>query len=265
LVHAQRGITNKVEFGIWGGASNYHGDIRAAYENQYKLFRPAYGVYHRLNFDRRWAWRVTASAGSIHSADSLSNNTFEQTRNLSFRNRIIEVSTQLEFNFKHYVLGSRGNNFTPYLFVGIGVFVHNPQAYYMDEWFDLRPLGTEGQNYTIDSGVKRYKLHQLAIPFGGGLKWSVNKHLTLGFEVGYRSTFTDYLDDISGQYYSAEVLEAGPDGAIAAGLADRSPEVTTVPIGLEGRQRGDSRETDAYIFSGISISYTFRKFVCPFP
>lgn len=260
-----RGINNKVEFGIWGGASNYIGDIRAGYKEQLQLLKPAFGMYHRLNFDRRWAWRLAVGTGSITSADSLSSNQYERLRNLSFRSRIFEFSTDLEFNFQRYIMGDKRHNFTPYLFLGFAVFFHNPQAYYNGAWVDLQPLGTEGQNYFSDSGVRPYKLYQVAIPFGGGFKWSVNRHLTLGLEVGYRSTYTDYLDDVSTEYYSIEVLESGSNGATVAALADRSGEVTAVPIGIENRQRGDSRETDAYIFSGITISYTFRKFVCPFP
>jgi hypothetical protein len=263
VVVGQRGTVSKVEFGLWAGASNYVGDIRASYKNQYKLFSPALGGYYRYNMDKRWAWRLTVGMGSIHSADSLSENVYEQTRNLSFRSRLLEASTQLDFNFKRYELGSRKHNFTPYMFIGFGVFLHNPQALLNGEWHDLQPLGTEGQNYTSDSGIRRYRLYQVAIPYGGGFKWSVSRHLTLGFEVGYRATFTDYLDDISSTYYSAEVLESGPNGSVAAALADRSPEVTTIPIGIEGQQRGNSRDNDAYMFSGITISYTFRRFVCP--
>lgn len=265
LSSGQSGARNKVEFGFWGGSSHYLGDIRAAYKEQPKLVRPVLGAYYRHNFDTRWAWRLNFGTGWITSADSLSSNQHERLRNLSFRNRITEVSTDLEFNFFKYVLGHPRYNFTPYLFVGVGVFFHNPQAELNGEWFDLQPLGTEGQNFTGDSGLRPYKLYQVCVPFGGGLKWSMSNHLTIGLEVGYRATYTDYLDDISTQYYSIEVLETGPDGLNAAALADRSIELTTVPIGEEGRQRGDSRETDAYIFSGISISYTFRKFVCPFP
>jgi hypothetical protein len=263
--YAQFSARNKVELGLWGGTAHYLGDIRAEYKEQPGLVRPAFGAYYRYSFDQRWAWRLSFGTGWIHSADSLSSNQHERLRNLSFRNRITEVITDLEFNFVRYVPGHPRHNFTPYLFVGVGVFFHNPQAELNGDWLDLQPLGTEGQNYTGDSGLKPYKLYQVCVPFGGGFKWSLGNHLALGFEVGYRSTYTDYLDDISAQYYSIEVLETGPNGANAGALADRSPEVTTVPIGDEGRQRGDSRETDAYIFTGISISYSFRKFVCPFP
>jgi len=265
LSHGQQGFTNKVEFGIWGGTASYVGDIRPAYKEQIKLVRPAFGVYNRLNFDRRWAIRTSLNYGTITSSDHYSTNVYEQMRNLSFTNTIMEAATQLEFNFKKYVMGSSRYDFTPYTFLGIGIFLHNPKAELDGKWYDLQPLGTEGQFYPSETGLTQYKLFQVAVPMGGGFKWSVNKHLTLGFEVGYRATYTDYLDDISGEYYSTEVLATGPNGAIVAALADRSSEVVSIPIGEEGRQRGDSRSTDAYVFTGISISYTFRRFVCPWP
>lgn len=262
---AQRNFTNKTEFGLWAGGANYVGDIRAALQEQPGITRPAVGVYYRNNFDRRWSLKLMVAYGSITSADELSDNSHEQARNLSFRNTITEASMHVEFNFRKYILGQPRNNFTPYVFLGIGVFSHNPQAQFNGQWHDLQPLGTEGQLFTSQTGLSPYNLIQVSVPYGGGLKWSVTKHLTLGLEVGYRSTFTDYLDDISTQYYDNTVIRSGPSGDLAADLADRSGEVLAEPIGIEGRQRGDSRSTDAYVFSGITISYTFRKRICPPP
>lgn len=55
----------------------------------------------------------------------------------------------------------------------------------------LRPLQTEGKAYS-PIGV--------AIPFGLGFRYKLAKNWDLAFEVGWRYTFTDYLDDVSSTY-----------------------------------------------------------------
>ena len=106
---------------------------------------------------------------------------------------------------------------------------------------------------------------QLGIPIGGGVKYSLSKHWTLGLEFSYRQLFTDYLDDVSSVYADRSIIEDGENGDIAVQLADRSTEVDIIPIGEEGKQRGDSKRKDAFLFSGISLSYSIQHYKCPPP
>lgn len=258
-------ITQKYEFGFWGGFAAYAGDIYPSSKNTIDVFRPAFGVYHRINSNPRISYKFTASYGMITGADSLAENIYNKTRNLSFRSNIFEVSAQLEFNFFKFILDHKKYKFTPYFFVGIAGFYHNPQAFLNGEWHSLRDLGTEGQLFPDYSGNKPYSKFQLAIPLGGGFKYSITKGLSVGLEIGYRATFTDYLDDVSSIYIDQDVLESGQNGLLSASLADRSGEVVNEPIGVEGRQRGDTKRRDAYIFSGITIAYTIRNLRCPWP
>jgi len=197
--------------------------------------------------------------------DALSASIYEQARNFNFRSDIFEIATQFEFNFFPYLMGSEHNRFTPYVLLGIAVFHHNPKAYLNGSYIALQALGTEGQQFPEFYGRNPYKLFQISVPFGAGLKLNASKHLTLGFELGYRFTFTDYLDDISSTYVDANVLLSGANGQLAAALGDRSITSTGEPIGVEGKQRGDNQLRDAYIFSGISLSYTLRSLRCPYP
>ena len=253
------------EFGIWGGAANYIGDIRPAVTESYNIFSPAFGIFNRINFHKRFAIKTGFNYGIIRGDDQYGSSPFERSRNLSFHSEIFEVATQLEFNFFNYVLRSNKYYFSPYLFVGIAGFHFNPKADLNGETYELQPLGTEGQLYPGASGNEPYKLYQLSIPYGGGFKYNLSKNFTLCFEIGYRGTFTDYLDDISTSYQNPSLVGSGNNQPIAIALADRSGEVSNEPIGIVGRQRGDSKNNDAYIFTGISISYTFTKLLCPPP
>ena len=104
-------------------------------------------------------------------------------------------------------------------------------------------------------------MYQLALPIGGGLKFSVSDKLILGVNVGYRSAFTDYLDDVSSTYYDKSIL-LEKNGEISVALSDRSGETGIEPIGYMGKQRGRSDQRDWYIFSGIIISYKIRDAAC---
>ena len=68
----------------------------------------------------------------------------------------------------------------------------------------LQPLGTEGQQvsgkFPDRHYPKPYKRTQLSIPMGAGINYKVNRQINLGYEIGWRKTFTDYLDDVSGRY-----------------------------------------------------------------
>lgn len=265
-LQAQPGaMEQKWEFGFWLGAAHYSGDLSPSLTQYYQLFRPAGGVFSRINVNPRISFKTMVAAGTIVGDDTWSNNPYHQARNLSFRNTILEAGVHLEFNFFSFVLNSRDFRFTPYTFIGMGAFAHNPQAELDGEWYDLQPLGTEGQQFPDYSGRQPYSLVQIAIPYGGGFKWNVRDGLNVCFEIGYRGLYTDYLDDVSTTYIDNGVIAAGQNGGIAAALADRSGEVSTEPIGIEGKQRGNSQTVDAYIFSGIQVSYTIRRLRCPKP
>lgn len=258
-------FSQKYSFGFWLGSSAYIGDITPAYPNIYETLRPAGGIFSRINFNPRIAWKTSLNVATLIGDDHLSNNIYNQFRNLSFRTRVLDLSGQLEFNFFKYILNSDHNSATPYLLAGFSLFYFNPQAYYDGTWYNLQPLGTEGQQFPQYSGNEPYARVSWAFLYGGGIKLSIHKGFSMGFEAGYRSTFTDYIDDISTYYVDNDVIASGRDGGIAALLADRSRELAPEPIGLEGRQRGNSENFDHYLFMGINLALTIRKRRCPSP
>ncbi len=258
-------FSQRYSFGLWLGSAAYAGDITPSYPNIYHILRPAAGVFARINFDPRISLKSSINAATLTGDDHLSDNIYHQYRNLSFRTRTIDWSTQLEFNFFKYILNSTNNSATPYVFMGASIFYFNPQANYNGTWYDLQPLGTEGQQFPEYSGNEPYSRVSWAFLYGGGMKISIHKGFSMGFEVGYRSTFTDYIDDVSTFYVDNDVIAAGRDGAIAAILADRSGEVNTEPIGIEGRQRGNFENFDHYLFMGVDVALTIRKRRCPSP
>ncbi len=248
------------EVGFWLGASHYFGDLNTTTNLDYP--GPSGGLLFRYNANTRWAYTSSLNYGRVSYEDANNKNYYQQIRNLSFRSNIFEFSQRVEFNFFKYKKGDWRYNFTPYLTTGLSVFRYNPQALYQGDWIDLRPIGTEGQNDPTYSGHKKYHQFSMAIPIGGGIKYAMNHHWAFHVEILNHKTYTDYLDDVSTTYYSPTLIYIDP---LFAALSDRSGEITGEPIGVNGRQRGDSKKRDDYTFLSIGITYTWRDKRCPKP
>jgi hypothetical protein len=250
------------EFGIWGGITNYFGDLNT--KTSFKFVRPGAGAFYRYNIKKRGAWKSSINWGIAEFKDAATNTAWNKQRNLSFKTNIFDITSIIEFNFLEYDKESKKHWFTPYIGTGLSVFFFNPKAEYNGKWYYLQPLGTEGQNDPSYSGVKKYRLFSFAIPLVGGFKFSFKRNWNIGIEAGVRKTFTDYLDDVSGKYPSYASLPGGSTG-LAAALSDRSAENGGEKIGRAGYQRGQSPKKDDYLFGGITISYTIMKIQCPSP
>lgn len=232
------------EIGAFVGGSYYLGDINPA--NQFSQTQIAEGIFFRYNIDSRLALRFSAFRGELKSDDKVVK--YNEERGLKFQTPVNELSLQFEFNFLKYYIGSSLNYWSPYIFGGISYFSFKPEA----DGYDLRDLGTEGQNTA--NGDKKYSLNSFSIPFGIGVKYSLSKRFGLGLEWGIRKTFTDYIDDISKTYY----LEGEN---INTGVPE---EYYSDPSRLNevGMQRGNSKNNDWYSFAGISISYKINLSNC---
>ena len=230
------------EFGIFGGGSYYLGDINPS--KHFSFVKPAYGFVYRYNFTPNWTFKLNAFQGEVYSSDGEIE--FNTERNLHFKSKITEVSTQIELNFFKYVTGSDDYIFSPFIFTGISLFKYNPKAELAGEWYELQALGTEGQGTTVYPDRQSYNLVSFGIPFGVGFKLSVSDNISLAAEWGLRKTFTDYIDDVHSEYYPNSIL-------------DRTEyEEGETPVDKTGMQRGDPTTNDWYSFVGISITFRLK-------
>lgn len=292
-----------VSVGLGVNANQYFGDLHAfAGGNIAKTSRYRPGV--TLFLEKKISPHVGLSAAlswnriagdDFYNADPRED-PFQYTRNLSFRNDIFEFAAVAKYYFKknEYTYAERPA-FSPYVFVGAGLFYHNPKARIPEfapdgqrfanggEWRSLRDLGTEGQ-HSEHYDLEPYALFQPALPFGLGAQMKVNKNFSVNLEVCYRYIFTDYLDDVSGNYADLGALNS----ALAKVFSDRSQEVNSsngryprnFPLidqfteekmyqsaydgrfyevldgfGEEGMKRGDDSRSDFYLMAGIRLTY----------
>lgn len=245
---AQRGL----ELGAWIGMSHYFGDLHT--ELSLTDARLAGGVIARYNFDKRICLKTSVNFGGLKGSDQQSETTFELQRNLDFKSNIWDLSTQIEFNFLPYVHGSKDKFFTPYLFAGLSVFSFDPTTELNGQRYRLRDFGTEGQ--AIGQEYGRFALSPM---LGVGLKWDINVDWSFNVQLSIHPTSTDYIDDVSTVYPDLNNL-AFERGQLAADLSNRA---LTGGVGVPGRQRGNSRNNDSYVFFGISVMRYFGTLDCP--
>ena len=247
------------EFGITAGAAHYFGDLN----NRANLNRPkiALGGFFRRQFGNYISARIMGHYAKLGYSDIYSDNEYQKSRNLSFNTDIFELAIVGDFNFFKFIPTSPQHSFTPYASLGIGFVTYDPYAYYNNEKVYLRPLNTEGQ--TFYQGRKGYGTTALVVPVGFGVKYAISDKVNLSFEVNYRFTTTDYLDDVSKTYIGIDKFPSTSGGKSIAGIMqDRSFEVGP-PIGVEGRQRGFSKQKDQYAMAEIGVSFNLTSYRCP--
>lgn len=234
------------------GITQYFGDLNTKIVPN--RLGPVLSLNARYNFDTRIALKSSLSLARIGANDDNSSNNFERLRNLDFHSNIVDMTILGEFNFYKYEHGSKDFTYTPYLAAGFSIFYHNPTSLLQGEKYSLRKLGTEGQGIG-----EEYNAISGAFTLGGGVKWDINRDWSLNFELTIRKLFTDYLDDVSTVFTDKQSLAArrGPE---AAALSDRSLDDA---IGLAGRQRGNSKSNDTYVFLSIGIMKYFGDIKCP--
>jgi hypothetical protein len=252
---AQKFFPGSKEIGFMIGGSNYHGDL--AREIVLKETKLMLGAYYEQNFNEWVSARYQFCYGRISGSDD--NFSIYNQRNLNFYSDIYEGSATLEFNFFPFGLNPNLSSFSSYTFIGLGMFYFNPKTKYGDEVVSLRDLGTEGQGF---DGKKKYSLLQPTIPMGVGIKVKQSSKMVIGLEVGFRKTFTDYLDDVKGEYpnYERMLSEKGP---LAANLSHRYLELNPDQPLPVNTMRGDPHLNDWYFFMNLRIAYKFGRPPCP--
>lgn len=259
---AQRGNFENVlvgELGVTVGSSNYYGDLNTGADLSHS--KVAFGVFFRKQFGDYVAVRLTGHYAQLGYSDSYSNNEFQRMRNLSFNTDIYEFAIMGDFNFLRYIPGDPYYRFTPYASIGVGIFSYDPYTFYQGDKVYLRPLNTEGQTFYQDR--KAYGNTAFSFPIAFGIKYAVSDKITLSAELGYRFTTTDYIDDVSTSFIGINNFpSSGGHQSLGSILQDRSFEVGQT-IGVEGRQRGFSKQKDHFSIFEIGLSFNIMSYRCP--
>ena len=203
-VSAQR----KADIGVLLGGSYYLGDINPSKH----FYSPSYtiGGIYRYNFNKRYSLRFNGLYTRLVGNDA----DFPERNNplrpdVSFNTNVLDLVAQVEFNFQPYMTGNEKGEFSPYLSVGIGY---------------TAVISSSASNSAVTpTGTTNF-------PFSAGVKYNVDRRLSVGLEWSFRKTFSDTLD--------------GVEGSIENGLLHNN---------------------DWYAFVGVFITYKFFKFAADCP
>jgi hypothetical protein len=251
------------------GATNFLGELGGADQNgtnfvrdfEILMTRPLGSFGMRYRIIETVSAKAMLSVGMLRGDDATTTEMYRSNRNLNFRAPIVEFSAQIEYSVirekqghrynLRRVRGLKGFKTNTYFFVGVGGFYFNSQSKYLDgKWYNLQPLGTEGQGLVPTR--EKYSRFNVCIPFGIGFKYGINRRWNVGLEFGIRKTFTDYIDDVSTTYYDNAMIRDAK-GDVAAYFADPS-------LGQNGwtgayQQRGDAKDKDTYMFMILNLTY----------
>jgi len=255
------------------GATNFMGELGGAnqigtnYVRDFEISmtRPALSLGFRYKLLENVSAKAMLTYGFLRGDDKTTTEPARANRNLNFYSPLAEFALTGEYhitkervghryNLKR-VRGVRGFKVNIYFFGGVSLFWFNPKGKDANgNWHSLQPLGTEGQGL-IPTREKYHRL-QVAIPFGIGFKYGLDRKWSIGLEFGLRKTFTDYIDDVSTTYYNNDIIKS-ENGELAAYLADPSsgdnPSWT-----YGGEQRGDPNDKDSYMIFIVNLTYKLR-------
>lgn len=245
LLSGHKSFSQNFFTSFFAGSSNYSGDLsEKLYETKHTHFAWGVGLLFELN--AHMLIRGDFSYGRISASDA--DGTKNKARNLSFTSTISEFS----IGYEYVVFDLYEYKLSPYVFAGLAAFRFAPYAKDINgNQLGLYELSTEGQGFYDKR--KKYKLTQFVIPYGGGVQWAVRDNVRVGFVLGIRQTFTDYLDDVSKTYVDKNLLITNR-GSNAANYAYRGDELDNgKPYPPGGTPRGNPKNKDWYYFSGLTL------------
>ena len=258
------------DVGFHLGGANYLGEMGGKdqprrdfiWDMQLSQTRFAFGGFARRKINRFISVNTGIMYLRIQGSDDLTVDYRPRLgRNLNFRNDLIEWYVRPEFTiFQDNDLGGHGKyrlDFRLFGYVGAALYYHNPKGQINGEgdFYALQPLTTELVDYSR-IGV--------SIPAGIGFHFTQRRRHRFGWDMGWRTTFSDYLDDASTVYADPNALPGGATGT-AAQLANQSAAAYAADPTLPhpnnyaaGAIRGDPTHNDSYLTMTFTYSYVLR-------
>ena len=267
-----------IDFGGSVGASNYLGDIggkentRRDFVADMKMAKTRFDIsgFYRYRFRDKFYVKGELSFIRIAGDDALTTNPGRRFRNFNFTNNILELAGTIQWQFAENTdLGGSyrfRNALRFYAFTGGALILHNPKTDINGKKVAVRKLKTEGQS-------KPYSPVSFAIPVGLGMHYTHGKRHRFGFELNWRTVFTDYLDDIKSKYPDPSTVSAETAEAV---FRTDVAEANAFQPGFAGNydglywdsnkdgildspdKRGDNNHNDSYLTATFSYSYIMR-------
>lgn len=270
---------------LWGDVGTqsilYHYGNSHYWEN----VRGMAGVYGSYAFHPSINARLSVNHGMLYASDKFNKDLAQKAPNMEddayqryMRNQTVKTvlwESSLMFEFTPLRMNIDGDaalrRMQPYILAGIGAYhykakgLHKSREGYDLGWLELDQFNVEGHGWDF-KGAPQEKISnwQMNVPLGLGLKWDLSREIGIGVEYIYRYCFTDYLDNVSGQYVSPEFYNAKFDqykAQTASDLQDMSWEVRGDKSFYNdpGTNRGNPNVKDAYSSLNFRIYWKINR------
>jgi hypothetical protein len=202
-VSGQRWKLRRYEADIYLAGVSFHGDIGLAdrpLANMFNGFRPSVGVSPRF-FMRKYL-AVSLDLGFIMYGGKDEEGS-SHGRLYSFNTNAFQHFARLEYYIMGEPGGSRGaiynrrgminsyNKLNLYAFAGAGGILSKSK---------VKDLNNDGAEPLANPGYDNRLKYTAAFPLGGGIKFSMDPRWSVGVELGYQFTLSDWLDGYSSVY-----------------------------------------------------------------
>ncbi|RYG06074.1 MAG: hypothetical protein EOO02_01820 [Chitinophagaceae bacterium] len=263
------------EAGITIGPSNFLGDLGGNVgkgtpflkDNNIQTTKLTFGAFATYHPSEYFGVRFAANVGSLEGDDAIIKGKggleeARKTRNSNFKSSLVEGMIGLEIfptAFLEYEPSDIFHKLRPYGVIGVGLFHFNPKGQdpTSGNWVALQPLRTEGQGFPEYPERKEYKLTQVNIPLGVGVKYYLSETVNFGLEILHRKTFTDYIDDVSTDYIDPALFYSNmslPQAQLAQRMANKSIPYGNNTTGFTtGMKRGTPTNNDSYYSVSIKL------------
>jgi Domain of unknown function (DUF6089) len=185
--------------------------------------RPAITVFYKKDISKPIALRASLLAGMLRANDEDVNLPVHQQRRAAMQTNLAEFSAGIDYKFLDYYDQRQRIRWTPYFFIGAAVANYNNRVVFANN--TIKPF----ENGFVFS-----------VPAGIGFKYALSYHWNLGLEIAARKTLLKAGERLD--YLRRRNYESNPP----AELPYANPH-----------------DKDWYYYSGISLSYTFYKIICP--
>ena len=219
----------------------------------------AIGAIYRFNLNPQQSLRLNLDYSRFIDNDKLAAEDYRYDRGAKYSQSLFEASVVFEYNF-FPINAEQERGHSPYIFAGAGVFGYNhPEYKVTHQLYDGSTAPTSAQDFETLIEKSNKTNISYTIPFGAGYKYKFRWNWIVAAEVGVRPTMVDDLDMAFAQPEDfSYVIEPGLEtyNGISQEIQKRNDEL------IIGRQLGDHSNNDWYVFTGLTLTYTFGRPAC---
>lgn len=241
------------------GRTDFINPMPKSYSDGEPTIPLAIAALYRFNLNPQQSVRLNLGYSRFVDNDLLAAEDYRYNRGAKYSQSLFEASIVFEYNF-FPINAEQERGHSPYIFAGGGVFGYNHPEYtvthQLSEGSSAPTSATDFE--TLIEKTNKTKI-SYTLPFGAGYKYKFGWNWIVAAEIGVRPTSIDDLDMAFAEPEDfTYVVEPGLEtyNGVSQEMQIRNDEM------IIGRQLGDHSNNDWYVFTGLTLTYTFGRPAC---